>query len=202
MPVHALGLAAEPFEEARGVLDLTGRLGQRFALLRGHPALHVGPVRANARLAGVPVLPRGDDDAEAGAGDSRGLHERCEAASATPLTAALVLSAIEAAGVPAGVINLVTSRSSATVAETIFGDARVRKVSFTGSTEVGKELILGGHAPYIIFADADLDEAVTGLVASKSRRSTDTSAARARGRRLRSHRRAVRGRAVAGGGRR
>jgi succinate-semialdehyde dehydrogenase/glutarate-semialdehyde dehydrogenase len=108
-------------------------------------------------------------------------------ASATPLTAALVLRAIEDAGAPPGVVNLVTSRSSGMVAETIFGDPRVRKISFTGSTEVGKDLIrlsagqvkrlsleLGGHAPYVIFDDADLDEAVAGLVASKFRNAGQT----------------------------
>lgn len=108
-------------------------------------------------------------------------------ASATPLTAALVLRAIEDAGAPPGVVNLVTSRSSAMVAEAIFGDRRVRKVSFTGSTEVGKELIrlsagqvkrlsleLGGHAPYVIFDDADLEPAVDGLIASKYRNAGQT----------------------------
>src|SRR5256885_9865215 len=108
-------------------------------------------------------------------------------ASATPLTAALVLRAIEDAGAPPGVVNLGTSRSAGMVAETIFGDPRVRKISFTGSTEVGKELIrlsagqvkrlsleLGGHAPYLIFDDADLDEAVAGLVASKFRNAGQT----------------------------
>jgi succinate-semialdehyde dehydrogenase/glutarate-semialdehyde dehydrogenase len=108
-------------------------------------------------------------------------------ASATPLTAALVLRAIEDAGAPPGVVNLVTSRSSGMVAGTIFSDPRVRKVSFTGSTEVGKELIrlsanqvkrlsleLGGHAPYLIFDDADLDEAVDGLIASKFRNAGQT----------------------------
>jgi len=108
-------------------------------------------------------------------------------ASATPLTAALVLRAIEDAGAPPGVVNLVTSRSSGMVAETLFSDRRVRKVSFTGSTEVGKELIrlsagqvkrlsleLGGHAPYIIFDDAPLEEAVAGLIASKFRNAGQT----------------------------
>jgi succinate-semialdehyde dehydrogenase/glutarate-semialdehyde dehydrogenase len=108
-------------------------------------------------------------------------------ASATPLTAALVLRAIEDGGAPPGVVNLVTSRSSGMVAETIFGDRRVRKVSFTGSTEVGKELIrlsadqvkrlsleLGGHAPYVIFDDADLEPAVDGLIASKYRNAGQT----------------------------
>jgi succinate-semialdehyde dehydrogenase/glutarate-semialdehyde dehydrogenase len=108
-------------------------------------------------------------------------------ASATPLTAALVLRAIEDAGAPPGVVNLITSRSSGMVAETLFSDRRVRKVSFTGSTEVGKELIrlsagqvkrlsleLGGHAPYIIFDDAPLEEAVDGLIASKFRNAGQT----------------------------
>jgi succinate-semialdehyde dehydrogenase/glutarate-semialdehyde dehydrogenase len=108
-------------------------------------------------------------------------------ASATPLTAALVLRALEDAGAPAGVVNLVTSRSAQMVAETLFGDARVRKVSFTGSTEVGKELIrlsaaqvkrlsleLGGHAPYIVFDDADLEQALDGLIASKFRNAGQT----------------------------
>jgi len=108
-------------------------------------------------------------------------------ASATPLTAALVLRAIEDAGAPPGVVNLVTSRSSGMVAETIFSDRRVRKISFTGSTEVGKDLIrlsagqvkrlsleLGGHAPYLIFDDADLDQAVDGLIASKFRNAGQT----------------------------
>jgi succinate-semialdehyde dehydrogenase / glutarate-semialdehyde dehydrogenase len=108
-------------------------------------------------------------------------------ASATPLTAAAVLRAIEDAGVPKGVVNLITSRSSGMVSRELFGDARVRKVSFTGSTEVGKELIrlsadgvkklsleLGGHAPYVIFDDADLDAAVDGLIASKFRNAGQT----------------------------
>jgi succinate-semialdehyde dehydrogenase/glutarate-semialdehyde dehydrogenase len=108
-------------------------------------------------------------------------------ASATPLTAALILRAIEDAGAPPGVVNLVTSRSSGMVSEELFTDARVRKISFTGSTEVGKELIrksadqvkrlsleLGGHAPYLIFDDADLDEAVDGLIASKFRNAGQT----------------------------
>jgi succinate-semialdehyde dehydrogenase/glutarate-semialdehyde dehydrogenase len=108
-------------------------------------------------------------------------------ASATPLTAALVLRAIEDAGTPPGVVNLVTSRSSGMVAETIFADHRVRKISFTGSTEVGKDLIrlsagqvkrlsleLGGHAPYVIFDDAELDKAVDQLIASKFRNAGQT----------------------------
>ena len=108
-------------------------------------------------------------------------------ASATPLTAALVLRCIEDAGAPAGVVNLVTSRDAGMVANTIFTDGRVKKISFTGSTEIGKDLIrasaeqvkrlsleLGGLAPFFIFDDADLDEAVEGLIASKYRNAGQT----------------------------
>jgi succinate-semialdehyde dehydrogenase / glutarate-semialdehyde dehydrogenase len=107
----------------------------------------------------------------------------------TPLTAlALVLLAHEA-GVPAGVLNLITaSREKAvgTVADWL-EDARVRKITFTGSTPVGKYLAresagtlkklsleLGGNAPFIVFDDADLDAAITGLLASKFRNGGQT----------------------------
>ncbi len=108
-------------------------------------------------------------------------------ASATPLTAAAILRAIEDAGVPKGVVNLITSRSAGMVSRELFGDRRVRKISFTGSTEVGKELIrlsadqvkklsleLGGHAPFVIFDDADIDDAVDQLIASKFRNAGQT----------------------------
>jgi succinate-semialdehyde dehydrogenase/glutarate-semialdehyde dehydrogenase len=108
-------------------------------------------------------------------------------ASATPLTALAICRAIEDAGAPAGVVNLLTGRDSRTIAATILGDPRVRKLSFTGSTEVGKELIsasaanvtrlsleLGGHAPYIVFDDAELEGAVTRLIASKFRNAGQT----------------------------
>jgi succinate-semialdehyde dehydrogenase / glutarate-semialdehyde dehydrogenase len=108
-------------------------------------------------------------------------------ASATPLTAAAIVRAVEDAGAPAGVVNLITSSSAAMVADEIFGDRRMRKISFTGSTEVGKTLIersagqvkrlsleLGGHAPYVIFEDADLERAVDQLVASKFRNAGQT----------------------------
>jgi succinate-semialdehyde dehydrogenase/glutarate-semialdehyde dehydrogenase len=107
----------------------------------------------------------------------------------TPLTAsALVLLAHEA-GVPAGVLNLITAsrdHAVATVANWL-EDSRVRKITFTGSTPVGKYLAresagtlkklsleLGGNAPFIVFDDADLDAAVTGLLASKFRNGGQT----------------------------
>jgi succinate-semialdehyde dehydrogenase/glutarate-semialdehyde dehydrogenase len=108
-------------------------------------------------------------------------------AEATPLTAVEVCRALVDAGAPAGVVNLVTSSRPAEVGDVLMGDARVRKLSFTGSTEVGKELIrrsadqvmrlsleLGGHAPAIVFDDADLDDAVTQVMASKFRNAGQT----------------------------
>jgi succinate-semialdehyde dehydrogenase/glutarate-semialdehyde dehydrogenase len=103
-------------------------------------------------------------------------------ASATPLTAVAVCRILEEAGAPAGVVNLVTSRRASAVSSVLMRDSRVRKISFTGSTEVGKELIragadqvkrlsleLGGHAPFIVFADADVEDAVDQLLAAKFR---------------------------------
>ena len=108
-------------------------------------------------------------------------------AEATPLTAIEVCRALLDAGAPSGVVNLVTSTRPAMVAEVLFADARLRKLSFTGSTEVGKELIrrsaahvqrlsleLGGHAPFIVFDDADVDAAVEQLMASKFRNAGQT----------------------------
>ena len=107
--------------------------------------------------------------------------------SATPLTAVEICRAILDAGAPPGVVNLVTSRRSTMVADVLLADPRVRKVSFTGSTEVGKSLIrrsatnvtrlsleLGGHAPFIVFDDADVAHAVDELVASKFRNGGQT----------------------------
>ncbi|BCB74810.1 NAD-dependent succinate-semialdehyde dehydrogenase [Phytohabitans flavus] len=108
-------------------------------------------------------------------------------AEATPLTAAALLAAVTDAGTPPGVANLVTLADPRPFSAAIFADQRVRKVSFTGSTEVGKHLIrmsadqvkrvsleLGGHAPYVVFADADLDQAVDGIMASKFRNAGQT----------------------------
>jgi succinate-semialdehyde dehydrogenase/glutarate-semialdehyde dehydrogenase len=108
-------------------------------------------------------------------------------AEATPFTAIEICRAIEDAGAPHGVVNLVTSNRPADVARVLFDDPRLRKLSFTGSTEVGKALIrqsanqvkrlsleLGGHAPILIFDDADVDDAVTQTMVSKFRNAGQT----------------------------
>jgi len=108
-------------------------------------------------------------------------------AEQTPLSALELGRIFLDAGLPAGALNIVTCQDPLPFAETIFADERVRKVSFTGSTEVGKLLIrqsaetvkhlsleLGGNAPFIVFADADLDSAVRGAIASKFRNAGQT----------------------------
>ena len=108
-------------------------------------------------------------------------------AEATPLTALALARLAELVGFPAGVINVVTASRPAEVGEVLTSDPRVRKISFTGSTPVGKKLLaqcagtvkkasmeLGGNAPFIVFDDADLDAAVEGAIASKYRNSGQT----------------------------
>ncbi|MFE2044916.1 NAD-dependent succinate-semialdehyde dehydrogenase [Streptomyces sp. NPDC059477] len=103
-------------------------------------------------------------------------------ASDTPLTALAVAALFEEVGVPAGVVNVLPSRRSGAVVGAMLDDPRVRKLSFTGSTEVGRTLLaaaartvvncsmeLGGNAPFLVFADADLDAAVAGAMVAKMR---------------------------------
>jgi succinate-semialdehyde dehydrogenase/glutarate-semialdehyde dehydrogenase len=103
-------------------------------------------------------------------------------ASDTPLTALAMAKILEEAGVPAGVVNVLPARRSGAVVSAMLHDPRVRKLSFTGSTEVGRVLLkeaadqvincsmeLGGNAPFLVFADADLDAAVDGVMVAKMR---------------------------------
>ena len=103
-------------------------------------------------------------------------------ATATPLTALAIADLLQEAGVPAGVVNVVTSSTSGEVVKAMVDDPRVRKLSFTGSTEVGRTLLavaagsvvscsmeLGGNAPFLVLADADLDAAVDGAMVAKMR---------------------------------
>src|SRR5262245_16481714 len=110
----------------------------------------------------------------------------CKPANATPLSAYAMVALAEKAGVPAGVINVVTGKTNE-IGDELTSNPLVRKLTFTGSTEVGKQLIaacaktvkrtsmeLGGNAPFIVFDDADLDAAVQGAVASKYRNAGQT----------------------------
>jgi succinate-semialdehyde dehydrogenase / glutarate-semialdehyde dehydrogenase len=103
-------------------------------------------------------------------------------AQQTPLSMLALGQILEKAGMPGGVFNIVTSSSSSGVSKPVLSDPRLRKLSFTGSTEVGRKLIaqaadnvlkvsmeLGGNAPFLIFEDADLDAAVEGALLAKMR---------------------------------
>ncbi len=103
-------------------------------------------------------------------------------ASDTPLTTLAVVHLMEKAGLPKGVVNVVIARGSSGVVEKMLGDPRVRKLSFTGSTEVGQTLLkvvsdqvlrvsmeLGGNAPFLVFEDADVDAALEGALVAKMR---------------------------------
>ena len=103
-------------------------------------------------------------------------------AEETPLTALAVAEIMRRAGVPAGVVNVVNTSDPGPVCSAILHDPRVRKLSFTGSTEVGRILLreaadqvisssmeLGGNAPFLVFDDADLDAAIEGAMVAKMR---------------------------------
>jgi succinate-semialdehyde dehydrogenase / glutarate-semialdehyde dehydrogenase len=103
-------------------------------------------------------------------------------ASETPLSALAVTDLLEHAGVPKGVVNVIPSKRSSEVVKAMLKDPRVRKLSFTGSTEVGRLLLaqaaenviscsmeLGGNAPFVVLADADLDAALEGALIAKMR---------------------------------
>lgn len=108
-------------------------------------------------------------------------------AEQTPLSALAIAELSVEAGFPAGVLNVVTGLDAPGITEAFFDNLTVRHVSFTGSTEVGRILLarsaanvvrvsleLGGHAPFIVFDDADLDKAVAGAMASKFRNAGQT----------------------------
>ncbi|MDB5532118.1 MAG: NAD-dependent succinate-semialdehyde dehydrogenase [Hyphomicrobiales bacterium] len=103
-------------------------------------------------------------------------------ASETPLTMLALMPILEKAGVPPGVVNILPSRSSGALVDKLLHDPRVRMISFTGSTAVGRKLLhgaadnvvntgmeLGGNAPFIVCADADIDAAVEGAMIAKMR---------------------------------
>jgi succinate-semialdehyde dehydrogenase/glutarate-semialdehyde dehydrogenase len=103
-------------------------------------------------------------------------------AKQTPLSMLALAQILEEAGLPGGVLNVITAKSSGSVMEPLIKDPRTRKLSFTGSTEVGRTLMqqaseqilrvsmeLGGNAPFLVFDDADLDDAIEGAMIAKMR---------------------------------
>jgi succinate-semialdehyde dehydrogenase / glutarate-semialdehyde dehydrogenase len=111
----------------------------------------------------------------------------CKPASQTPFSALAMAELGRRAGIPAGVLNIVTGTASAAIGGEMTSNPIVRKITFTGSTGVGKKLMeqsagtlkklsleLGGNAPFIVFEDADLDAAVAGAITSKYRNTGQT----------------------------
>src|SRR5947208_9648557 len=111
-------------------------------------------------------------------------------AQQTPLSMLMLAALLKEAGLPDGVLNVLTAWSASRVTKPLFDDERLRKVSFTGSTPVGKKLMeqasqhllrmsmeLGGNAPYLVFADADLEHAVEQAVLAKMRNGGESSVA-------------------------
>jgi succinate-semialdehyde dehydrogenase/glutarate-semialdehyde dehydrogenase len=124
---------------------------------------------------------------KAGAALAAGCVMVVKPAELTPLSAIALAELAQRAGVPDGVFNVVTTNDPGPVGAELTGNPQVRKITFTGSTEVGKILLrqaaenvqkcsmeLGGNAPFIVFADADLDLAVKGALATKYRNSGQT----------------------------
>ncbi|MCK5781585.1 MAG: NAD-dependent succinate-semialdehyde dehydrogenase [Flavobacteriales bacterium] len=124
---------------------------------------------------------------KAGAALAAGCSIVVKPAKNTPLSALALAVLADEAGIPPGVFNIITSNRSSEIGDELTSNPIIRKLSFTGSTEVGKVLIkkcadtvkkvsmeLGGNAPFIVFADADINKAVEGVMISKFRNSGQT----------------------------
>jgi len=189
----------KPFDEARGEIDYAASFIEWFAEEARRVYGDVVPSPwAGQRMftlkqpVGVAALitpwnfPAAMLTRKAGAALAAGCTVVAKPASQTPFTALALAELAQRAGLPPGVLNVVTG-DAATIGGVLTSHPRVRKVSFTGSTAVGKQLLaqsagtlkhvsleLGGNAPFIVFDDADLDTAVAGALASKYRNSGQT----------------------------
>jgi succinate-semialdehyde dehydrogenase/glutarate-semialdehyde dehydrogenase len=184
----------KPIAEARGEVTYAAeffrwfseeavRLHGRFTTAPGGGNHARDPSADRRRVADHAVeLPRRDGDAQDRPGLAAGCTVVLKPATETPLTALAVAAILADAGVPAGVVNVVPTTRNADVVAAMLADPRVRKLSFTGSTEVGRLLLaeaarrvvkcsmeLGGNAPFLVFADADLDAAIEGAMIAKMR---------------------------------
>ena len=181
--------------DARGEVTYAAEFFRWFAeeAVRGGGELHTAPSGTNRILVirqpiGVSVLvtpwnfPAAMATRKIGPALAAGCTVVLKPASDTPLTALAMGAMLSEAGVPAGVVNVLPSRRSGAVVSAMLHDSRVRKLSFTGSTEVGRGLLreaadcvvscameLGGNAPFVVFDDADMDAAVAGAMVAKMR---------------------------------
>ncbi|NMP28587.1 NAD-dependent succinate-semialdehyde dehydrogenase [Rahnella sp. SAP-1] len=186
----------KPLQEALGEVDYAASFLQWFAeeAKRGNGEI-IPPVKAGSRIFATrePVgvvaaitpwnFPLAMLTRKLGPALAAGCTGLIKPANNTPLCALALLELAKQAGVPDGVINGVAGDTAA-ISEAIMQSTAVRKISFTGSTEVGKTLVrnsaatmkkvsmeLGGNAPYIVFDDADIDAAIDGVIACKFRNS-------------------------------
>src|ERR1700736_3123482 len=143
--------------------------------------VHPRPARTAGRVAAA-NFPAAMGTRKIGPALAAGCPVVLKPASETPLTMLALMPLLEEAGVPAGVVNVIPSRRSGPVVSAMLHDPRVRVVSFTGSTEVGRKLLheaadnvvkpameLGDNAPFIVFEDADIDAAIEGAMIAKMR---------------------------------
>jgi succinate-semialdehyde dehydrogenase/glutarate-semialdehyde dehydrogenase len=185
----------KPLAEARGEVTYAAEFLRWFSeeAVRTNGDYAVAPSGANRMLVahepiGVALLitpwnfPAAMATRKLGPALAAGCTVVLKPAEETPLTALAIDRLLGEAGVPEGVVNVVCTDDPAPLAEAILGDARVRKLSFTGSTAVGRRLLelcaprvvstsmeLGGNSPLVVLADADLDVAISGAMAAKMR---------------------------------
>src|ERR1700694_4558595 len=185
----------KPMVEARGEVAYAAEFFRWFSeeAVRNIGLVSIAPSGANRILVehqpiGVSVLvtpwnfPAAMATRKIGPALAAGCTVILKPASETPLTALAVADLLEQAGVPKGVVNVIPSKRSSEVVKAMLKDPRVRKLSFTGSTEVGRILLaqaaenviscsmeLGGNAPFIVLDDADLDAALEGALVAKMR---------------------------------
>jgi succinate-semialdehyde dehydrogenase/glutarate-semialdehyde dehydrogenase len=185
----------KPFVEARGEASYAAEFLRWFSeeAVRANGDFAVAPSGGNRMLVshapiGISLLitpwnfPAAMATRKIGPALAAGCTVILKPAAETPLTSILIAQIMEEAGVPAGVINLVPTKHPAPLSEAFLTDPRVRKLSFTGSTEVGRHLIalasrqvisvsmeLGGNAPFLVLEDADIEVAVAGAMAAKMR---------------------------------
>ena len=185
----------KPIAEARGEVTYAAEFFRWFSeeAVRLHGRLTTAPGGGNRMLVthqpiGVALLvtpwnfPAAMATRKIGPALAAGCTVVLKPATETPLTALAVAAVLVEAGVPPGVVNVVPTTRNAEVVSALLADPRVRKLSFTGSTEVGRLLLaqaakrvvkcsmeLGGNAPFVVFADADLDAAIEGAMIAKMR---------------------------------
>ena len=190
----------KPITEARGEVGYAAGFlrfyaseAERALAPESHPGTdrkRVVTARAPAGVAGLITVwnfPAAGITRPLGAALAAGCTAVVKPAEQTPLSAVAVTESMVEAGLPPGAVNLITASDPEPVGSAMVASPIVRKLSFTGSTAVGKRLLrdsaaqlkrvtleLGGHAPFIVFADADLEAAVEGAVRSKFRNSGQT----------------------------